>query len=1057
VIAGLIRWSLRNRMLVLLAAAGLAAWGVWAVMRAPLDALPDLSDVQVIVRVQYPGQAPQIIEDQATYPLTTTMLSVPGAKVVRGFSFFGEAFVYILFDDATDPYWARTRVLEYLNQVQARLPPGAKVSLGPDATGVGWIYEYALVDRTGKHDISDLRALQDWFLKYELKAIPDVAEVASIGGMVRQFQVVVDPAKLVAFNLPLAQVTDMLRRSNGEAGGSVIELGEAEYMVRVRGYLRTLDDIRNIAVRTSEAGIPVLLGDVARVQLGPEMRRGIAELDGEGEVVGGVVILRSGKNALAAIRAVQTRLGELKSSLPAGVEIVTTYDRSLLIERAVLNLRDKLVEEFIVVALVCIVFLLHLRSALVVVISLPLGVLISFIVMHYQGVNANIMSLGGIAIAIGAMVDAAIVMIENVHKHLEAAQRDAPEGRLTNAQRWDLVTTASVEVGPALFFSLLIITFSFLPVFTLEAQEGRMFAPLAFTKTYAMAASAGLAVTLVPVLMGYLIRGRIPSETRNPLNRGLIALYEPVLRAVLRFPKVTIAAATVLLAVSLWPLAQLGGEFMPPLDEGDLLYMPTALPGLSAGKAAELLQQTDRLIKTIPEVATVFGKAGRADTATDPAPMEMFETTIQFKPRDQWRAGMTPDKLVDELDRVVRVPGLSNIWVPPIRNRIDMLATGIKSPVGIKVAGPDLARIDELTVRIADVVKTVPGVTSALAERLTGGRYIDVDIDRKAIARYGLAIDDVQAFVSTAIGGDNVGEIVAGRQRFPLNLRFPREIRDSLDALRDLPFVTERGARPRLGDLATIQLVDGPPMLRSENARLAGWIYVDLRGRDLRSAVTEMQAAVSREVPMAAGYSISWSGQFEYLERATQRLKTVVPITLFLIFILLYLTFRNTAEALLLMATVPFALIGGVWLIWALGHAISVATAVGFIALSGVAAEFGVVMLLYLRAAWQRRLAAGEPENAATLEAAIHEGAVLRVRPKAMTVAVILAGLLPIMFGSGTGAEVMQRIAAPMVGGMITAPLLSMLVIPAAWLLMRRPRHRDAHKRIHGDTASEAM
>ncbi len=1055
-IARLIRWSLDNRVLVLLAAAGLGAWGLWAVARAPLDALPDLSDVQVILRVQYPGQAPQIIEDQVTYPLTTTMLSVPGAKVVRGFSFFGEAFVYVLFDDGTDPYWARTRVLEYLNQVQARLPAGAKVSLGPDATGVGWIYEYALVDRTGKLDISELRALQDWFLKYELKAIPDVAEVASIGGMVRQFQVVVDPAKLVAFSLPLTQVTAALQRSNREAGGSVLELGEAEYMVRVRGYLRTLDDIRRIAVRTNEAGTPVLLGDIARVQLGPEMRRGIAELNGEGEVVGGVVVLRSGKNALAAIRAVQMRLGELKPGLPPGVEVITTYDRSQLIERAVLNLRDKLVEEFVVVALVCMVFLLHFRSALVVMISLPLGVLISFIVMHYQGVNANIMSLGGIAIAIGAMVDAAIVMIENAHKHLEAAQHAAPDGRLTDAQRWEIVTRASVEVGPALFLSLLIITISFLPVFTLEAQEGRLFAPLAFTKTYAMAASAGLAVTLVPVLMGYLIRGKIPAETRNPLNRWLIALYEPALHAVLRFPKLTIAVAVAVVAATLWPLAQLGGEFMPPLDEGDLLYMPTALPGLSAGKAGELLQQTDRLIRTIPEVASVFGKAGRADTATDPAPMEMFETTIQFKPRDQWRPGMTPDRLVDELDRVVRVPGLSNIWVPPIRNRIDMLATGIKSPVGIKVAGPDLARIDELTVRIADVVRNVPGVTSALAERLTGGRYIDIDIDRQAIARYGLAIEDVQAFVSTAVGGDNIGEIVAGRQRFPLNLRFPREIRDSLEALRDLPVVTERGARPRLGDLAKIQLVDGPPMLRSENARLAGWIYVDLRGRDLRSAVSDMQAAVGRDVPMAAGYSISWSGQFEYLERATQRLKTVVPITLFLIVILLYLTFRNMAESLLLMATVPFALLGGVWLIWALGHAISVATAIGFIALAGVAAEFGVVMLIYLRAAWQRRLAAGEPATAATLEAAIHEGAVLRVRPKAMTVAVILAGLLPIMFGSGTGAEVMQRIAAPMVGGMITAPLLSMLVIPAAWLLMRRPRHRRMRQPLPRESAADA-
>jgi len=1036
----MIRWSVGNRLLVLLAAFGLGAWGLWALLHAPLDALPDLSDVQVILRVQYPGQAPQIIEDQVTYPLTTTMLSVPGAKVVRSFSFFGDAFVYVLFDDGTDPYWARTRVLEYLNQVQSRLPAGAKVTLGPDATGVGWIYEYALVDRTGKLDISELRALQDWFLKYELKAIPDVAEVASIGGMVRQFQVVVDPDKLVAFNLPLSQVASALQRSNREAGGSVIELGEAEYMVRARGYLKSLDDIRSVVLRSSEAGVPVVLGDVARVQLGPEMRRGIAELNGEGEVVGGIVVLRSGKNALSAIRAVETRLNELKPSLPAGVEIVTTYDRSQLIERAVANLRDKLTDEFIVVALVCLVFLLHVRSALVVLISLPLGVLISFIVMRYQGVNANIMSLGGIAIAIGAMVDAAIVMIENVHKHLEAAQHSAPDGRLTAAQRWTLVTEASVEVGPALFMSLLIITFSFLPVFTLEAQEGRLFAPLAFTKTYAMAASAGLAVTLVPLLMGYLIRGRIPTETRNPLNRWLITLYEPVLAAVLRFPKLTIAVAAALLALTLWPLSQLGGEFMPPLDEGDVLYMPTALPGLSIGKAAELLQQTDRLIKTVPEVASVFGKAGRADTATDPAPLEMFETTIQFKPREQWRAGMTPDKLVEELDRIVRVPGLANIWVPPIRNRIDMLATGIKSPVGIKVSGADLARIDDLTVRIANAVKDVPGVTSALAERLTGGRYIDIDIDRKAIARYGLSIDDVQAFISTAIGGENGGEVVAGRQRFPINLRFPREIRDSLEALRNLSYVTERGARPRLGDLARIQLVDGPPMLRSENARLSGWIYVDLRGRDLRSAVTEMQAVVAKTIPMVAGYSISWSGQFEYLERATQRLKIVVPITLFIIFILLYLTFRSTSEAFLLMVTVPFALLGGVWLIWALGHAISVATAVGFIALAGVAAEFGVVMLVYLRTAWQRRLASGEPADAVTLQAAIHEGAVLRVRPKAMTVAVILAGLLPIMVGTGTGSEVMQRIAAPMVGGMITAPLLSMLVIPAAYLLMRRPR-----------------
>ena len=1037
-IARVIRWSVANRALVLLAAVGIALWGAWAVSRTPLDALPDLSDVQVIVRVQYPGQAPQIVEDQVTYPLTTTMLSVPGAKTVRGFSFFGDAFVYVLFDDGTDPYWARTRVLEYLDQVSARLPAGARVSLGPDATGVGWIYEYALVDRTGKQDIAELRALQDWFLKYELKTIPDVAEVATIGGMVRQFQVVVIPEKLSAYGIPLMQVVTALQRSNREAGGSVVELGEAEYMVRARGYLKSLDDIRSVVLRTSETGVPVLLGDVAHVQIGPEMRRGIAELDGEGEVVGGVVVLRSGKNALAAIRAVNAKLAGLKASLPPGVEIVTTYDRSQLIERAVANLSDKLIEEFVVVALVCLAFLLHVRSALVVVVSLPLGVLASFIVMHYQGVNANIMSLGGIAIAIGAMVDAAIVMIENVHKHLEAAQRATPGRALTATERWTLVAAASEEVGPALFYSLLIITFSFLPVFTLEAQEGRLFAPLAFTKTYSMAAAAGLAVTLVPVLMGYLIRGRIPEETRNPLNRWLIAAYEPVLATVLKFPKATIVLAAAVFAVTLWPLSQLGGEFMPPLDEGDVLYMPSALPGLSAAKAAELLQQTDRLIKTVPEVATVFGKAGRADSATDPAPLEMLETTIQFKPRSEWRAGMTTEKLVDVLDRAVRFPGLSNVWVPPIRNRIDMLATGIKSPVGIKVAGPDLTRIDELTEHIADAIRNVPGVTSALAERLTGGRYIDVDIDRKAVARYGLNIDDVQAFVGSAIGGENVGEIVSGRQRFPLNVRFPREVRDSLEELRNLSFVTERGARLRLGDLAHIQLTDGPPMLRSENARLAGWVYVDLRGRDLRSAVNAMQAIVAKSVPMPPGYSVSWAGQFEYLERATARLKVVVPVTLFIIFMLLFVTLGGFGEALLLMATVPFALVGGVWLVALLGHAFSVATAVGFIALAGVAAEFGVVMLIYLKSAWARRVGAGESPNEATLVAAIHEGAVLRVRPKAMTVAVVLAGLLPIMLGTGAGSEVMQRIAAPMVGGMISAPILSMLVIPAAYLLMRR-------------------
>jgi len=1037
-IARLIRWSIGNRVLVLLGATGLAGWGLWALLHTPLDALPDLSDVQVIVRVQYPGQAPQIIENQVTYPLTTTMMSVPGAKTVRGFSFFGDAFVYVLFEDGTDPYWARSRVLEYLSLVQSRLPPGARASLGPDATGVGWIYEYALVDRTGKHDLGELRALQDWFLKYELKSIPDVAEVASVGGMVRQFQVVLRPDQLLAYEIPHTAVIEAIRRGNQEAGGSTVELGEAEYMVRARGYLRSVDDIRGIPLRTTKDGVSVRLGDVARVQIGPEMRRGIAELDGEGEVAGGIIVMRSGKNALATIHAVQAKLEQLKRSLPEGVDLVTTYDRSGLIERAIENLRGKLMEEFIVVGLVCLVFLLHVRSALVVLVSLPLGVLVSFIVMRYQGVNANIMSLGGIAIAIGAMVDAAIVMIENVHKHLEAAHRAHPDRQLGNDEHWSIVAAASEEVGPALFFSLLIITFSFLPIFALEAQEGRLFAPLAFTKTYAMAAAAGLAVTLVPVLMGYMIRGRIPSEHRNPINRLLIRLYEPILNAALRFPWSTIALAGLTLAATAYPLSRLGAEFMPPLDEGDLLYMPSALPGISAAKVAELLQQTDRLIKTVPEVASVFGKAGRADTATDPAPLEMFETTVRLKPRSQWRPGMTPDKLVDELDRAVKVPGLSNIWVPPIRNRIDMLATGIKSPVGIKVAGPELAEIDRLTAQVEEAVKNVPGVTSALAERLTGGRYIDVDIDRRAAARYGLNVDDVQSFVSSAIGGENVGEMVLGRSRFPINVRYPRESRDSIEQIRALPFLTPMGARIRLGDIARIEVQDGPTMLRSENARLSGWVYVDLRGRDLRSAVTEMQQAVLKGVVLPPGYSISWAGQFEYLERASARLKMVAPLTLGIIFLLLYLTLRSAGEALVLMTTVPFALVGGVWLIWGLGHAVSVATAVGFLALAGVAAEFGVVMLIYLETAWVRRCASAQSDHNATLLAAIHEGAVMRVRPKAMTVAVILAGLLPIMWGEGAGSEVMQRIAAPMLGGMISAPLLSMLVIPAAYLLMHR-------------------
>ncbi|MDO3524654.1 efflux RND transporter permease subunit [Ralstonia pseudosolanacearum] len=1036
-IARLIFASIRNRFLVLLTTALLTAWGLWAVRSTPLDALPDLSDVQVIIRTPFPGQAPQIVENQVTYPLTTTMLSVPGAKTVRGYSFFGDSFVYVLFEDGTDLYWARSRVLEYLNQVQSRLPVAAKPALGPDATGVGWVYEYALVDKTGRHDLAQLRALQDWFLRFELKALPNVAEVASVGGMVKQFQVVLQPDKLRAYNLSQAKVLAALKGANQETGGSVLELGEAEYMVRASGYLKTLDDFRQIPLATTDAGVAVRLGDVATVQLGPEMRRGIAELDGQGEVAGGVIVMRSGKNALETIEAVKAKLAALRKSLPVGVEIVPVYDRSALIHRAVDNLTHKLIEEFIVVALVCVVFLFHLRSALVAIVSLPLGVLAAFLVMRYQGVNANIMSLGGIAIAVGAMVDAAVVMIENAHKHLERWHEAHPGHALAGHERWGVIGEAAAEVGPALFFSLLIITLSFIPVFTLEAQEGRLFSPLAFTKTYSMAAAAGLSVTLVPVLMGYLIRGQIPSEQSNPLSRWLIRLYQPVLARVLAYPRATVAIALVLLAATAWPILRTGGEFMPPLDEGDLLYMPSALPGLSAGKAAQLLQQTDRLIKTVPEVATVFGKAGRADTATDPAPMEMFETTIRFKPRDQWRPGMTTDKLVDELDRVVKVPGLSNIWVPPIRNRIDMLATGIKSPVGIKVAGTDLQQIDRLTTQIEAAVKTVPGVTSALAERLSGGRYIDVDIHRMAAGRYGLNIEDVQSIVASAIGGDNVGEVVDGLARFPINLRYPRDYRDSVEQLRSLPIVTDRGQQIVLSDVADIRVVSGPPMLRSENARLSGWVYVDIRGRDLHSAVRDMQAAVAKAVPMPAGYALSWSGQFEYLERASAKLKVVVPLTLLIIFVLLYLVFGRIDEALLIMGTLPLALIGGFWLLYGLGYNLSVAGVVGFIALAGVAAEFGVIMLLYLKQAWTERQERGQTTTDALLEA-IQDGAVLRVRPKAMTVAVILAGLIPIMWSHGTGSEVMQRIAAPMVGGMVTAPLLSLLVVPAVYLLLRR-------------------
>ena len=1039
-IAALIRWSITNRFLVLVAAAMISAWGVWSVMKTPLDALPDLYDTQVIIRTTWPGQAPQIVEDQVTYPLTTTMLSVPGAKTVRGYSFFGDSFVYVLFEDGVDLYWARSRVLEYLNQVQGRLPRNAKAALGPDASGVGWIYQYALIDKSGRHDLGQLRALQDWFLKYELKSVANVAEAATVGGMVRQYQIVLNPDRLRAYSIPVARVIQALKNANQESGSSVLELGEAEYMVRARGHLKSLDDFRAIPVGLGDGGTPILLKDVARVQIGPEMRRGISELDGEGEAVGGIVIMRQGKNALETIAAVKAKIESLKPGLPPGVEIVPAYDRSDLILRAIKHLRDKLIEEFVVVALVCVVFLLHLRSSLVAIITLPLGVLAAFIIMVHQGINANIMSLGGIAIAIGAMVDAAVVMIENAHKHLETWRHAHAGETLADDQRWQLIGDAAVEVGPALFFSLLIITLSFVPVFALEAQEGRLFAPLAYTKSYAMAAAAGLSVTLVPVLMGYWIRGRIIDENRNIINKLIMFLYRPLLAAVLRFPKLTLVVAVIALGVSAYPAMRLGAEFMPPLDEGDLLYMPTALPGLSAGKAAEILQLTDRMIRTIPEVARVFGKVGRAETATDPAPLEMVETTIQFKPKSEWRAGMTQEKLIEELDRAVRVPGLSNIWVPPIRNRIDMLATGIKSPLGIKVAGPDLATIERIASDIERAVKNVPGVTSALAERLTGGRYIDVTIDRAAAARYGMNIAEVQEIIAAAVGGENIGETIEGLQRFPISVRYPRELRDSVDALRVLPVVTERGAQIPLGALAKIAIVDGPPMLRSENARLSGWVYVDMRGRDLQAVVTDAQRAVREQVKLEPGYSLAWSGQFEYLERAKKRLTIVVPFTLAIIFVLLYIIFRSAGEALLIMAAVPFALVGGLWLIWLLGYHLSVAVAVGFIALAGVAAEFGVVMLIYLRHALDKRIAAGETYDVKMVTDAITEGALLRVRPKAMTVAVILAGLLPIMMTEGAGSEVMQRIAAPMVGGMITAPLLSMLVIPAAYLLMRRRR-----------------
>ncbi|GAB2519115.1 efflux RND transporter permease subunit [Lysobacter humi (ex Lee et al. 2017)] len=1040
-IARIILASIQNRVFVLVAAVALAAVGIWSVKNTPLDALPDLSDTQVIIRSEWPGQTPRIVEDQVTYPLTTTMLSVPGVKAVRGFSFFGDSFVYVLFDDETDLYWARSRVLEYLSQVRDRLPAQVSPSLGPDATGLGWIYQYALVDRSGKHDLGQLRAMQDWFLRYDLKTIPDIAEVASIGGMVQAWQIVPDPQALSARGITVAALIEAIEAANGATGGSVIEQGEAELMVRSEGYLQSREDFEQVPVMTGADGIPVLLRDIALVQRGPALRRGITELDGEGEVAGGIIVLRSGKNALAAIEAVEEKLEGLKASLPEGVEIVPVYDRSELIKEAVTNLTHKLAEEFVVVAVVCALFLWHLRSALVAVISLPLGVLAAFVVMHQQGLSANLLSLGGIAIAIGAMVDAAVVMIENAHKHLEHFKdrtgRD-PEGE----ERWKLMAEASIEVGPALFVSLLVITLSFVPVFALQAQEGRLFSPLAYTKSYAMAAGAGLSITLVPVLMGYLIRGKIRPEAQNPLNRILIRSYRPLLEAVLKHPRSTLAAAALVLMATAIPYAKLGSEFMPPLDEGTLLYMPTALPGLSAGKVAELLQVTDRMIKTVPEVEHVFGKAGRAETATDPAPLEMFETTITFKPRSEWRDGMTPEKLRQELDAAVKVPGLTNLWVPPIRNRIDMLATGIKSPIGIKISGSDVDVLARLGDRIEQVAKTVPGVSSALAERIAGGRYLDITARPEAAARYGLSQADIQRIIATVIGGEPVAETIQGRERYPVVVRYPRGMRDSPQALANLPIIAPGGVQLTLGQVADIGYSDGPPMLRSDNARLTNYVYVDVVDRDLGSVVRDLQKAVAEQVPMPAGYAVGWSGQHEYLKRASERLRIVVPATLLIIFGLIFLVFRKLAEASIIMLSLPFALVGGLWLVWLLGHDVSVATLIGFIALAGVAAEFGIIMLLYLRHAWEAQVARNPAAGFAELDDAIREGAVQRVRPKAMTVAVILAGLFPILVGGGAGAEVMQRIAAPMVGGMLSAPLLSMLVIPVAYRLLERRRMR---------------
>lgn len=1038
-----IRASVENRVLVLFGALLLAIAGIVAVLKTPVDALPDLSDVQVIIKTDYSGQAPEIVENEVTYPISTTMLSVPGASTVRGFSLFGTSFVYVLFEDGTDLYWARSRVLESLNSAAGKLPSGVTPELGPDATGVGWIYQYALVDKSGKNDLESLRALQDWFLKYELKTIPGVAEVASVGGAVKEYQIIPDPVKLEQYGVTVGDIKTALSASNQEAGGGSIKMGESEFMVRAQGYLKTLDDFRSIVLKTNASGTPTVLGDVAQVRLGPEMRRGIAELDGEGEVAGGIILLRTGGNAREVIGAVKTRLEELKSALPEGVEIVPVYDRSSLIDRAIQNLTHKLIEEFIVVALVCAIFLWHVRSALVAVITLPLGLALAFIAMHFQGLNANIMSLGGIAIAVGAMVDAAIVMIENAHKHIEAWEEAHPGADLAGSERWQVITEAAVEVGPALFMSLLIITLSFIPIFTLEGQEGRLFGPLAWTKTWSMAASAFLAVVLVPVLMGLWIRGKIPPEDKNPLNRWLVRLYQPLLMGVLRRPKTTLFAALLVLIGGLYPVEKLGGEFLPQIAEGDILYMPSTLPGVSSSEAAAMLQKTDKLIRTVPEVATVFGKAGRADTATDSAPLEMIETTIQLKPESEWRPGMTMEKIIDELDKTVRLPGLANLWVMPIRNRIDMLSTGVKSPIGIKVSGQSLADIDGAAEQIEEAAKTVPGVVSAIAERLTGGRYVEVSVDRLKAARWGLTVAGVQSYVKSAVGGEMAGDVVDGIARYPITIRFPQSWRDSPEALRNLPIISGSGQSLTLGDVAEIRTSLGPSMLRTENARPAAWVFVDARDRDMASVVRDLREAIAKSVSLKPGVSVAFSGQYELMERAKDRLTLMVPMTILIIFVLLYLAFRRFAESLLILGSLPFALTGGIWLLYLLGDRLSVAVGTGFIALAGLAAEFGVVMIVYLRHAVQNDKSLADPKTftVEALDRAIEHGAALRVRPKTMTVAVVLAGLIPILVGTGAGSEVMSRIAAPMVGGMVTAPLLSLFVIPAAWkLIMLRRR-----------------